>query len=211
MSNLSSQEPSMKWHQFLIYFALWASAVMAVLNGARLLTGSHYGSEEVTKQVYTYYEGLKSADTFFGVLLMGLAAYLIYTRFQLAGFKKGAPQKLLIAYGLNLALNVGYILTVSNVTKLSMSELMDSSTSSGIVISIAMLIANYLYYQKRAHLFGEDHPEARTDQPGTAAPTAPTADQPAPAYMAKDRFCTHCGKKADPEDQFCTGCGTRLG
>ena len=145
----------MKWHKFLIYFSLWAGAVICFLNGFQRLTGSIYGSKEVAAQIYNMYGSMKTVDTVFGVLFCILGVFMIYVRFQLAGFKKGAPSKLIMLYILQLILSVGYILVTAGVCKLSVSEISGPDLTTTIAISIAMTIANYVYYKKRSHLFGE--------------------------------------------------------
>ena len=216
MNNNSSQQPSMKWHKFLIYFSLWFSAVVAALNAFSLLTGSRYGSQDVMDAFYTHYQGLKSVDTVFGILLFALAGYLIYTRFQLAGFKPGAPNKLTVTYVLSAAVNIGYLLVTSSVTKLPLSEIGGSSISGSIAISVAMIIVNYNYYKKRDILFNA-RPESGTATaqtfavPPTYTATPTSTDNRTSAHAPEQvRFCTHCGLKAEPGDKWCTRCGTKL-
>ena len=78
----------MKWHKFLIYFALWLGAVMNVISGFSLLTGSVYEAQGVSAtQVYRAYEGLKGVDMLMGAATIALAVLLIVARFALAGYK----------------------------------------------------------------------------------------------------------------------------
>ena len=193
----------MKWHKFLIYFSLWAAAVGCVLNGFQLLTGSIYGLNNEAEQVYRFYDGLKSVDMIFGVFMIAVAAFMIYTRFQLAGFKEGAPNKLTIAYALQLAAFLGYVFAVASTVKLSVSDVMNSQISSSIVSSIILIIVNRVYYGKREHLFGED---AAAYSAGSS--TAATAS--APSYAPSGSYCPKCGEKVEPDDVFCVNCGTRL-
>ena len=75
--------------------------------------------------------------------------------------------------------------------------------------------------------------DAPTPAPSAAAPEAPEAPRTAPTSLTPEfvlannpsvnpgnapttageapRFCTQCGKKANPGDRFCSGCGTKLG
>ncbi len=215
MNNQTSQEPSMNWHKFLIYFALWFGALTAVVNGVQLLTGSQYGTEQEAAQVYAYFDGLKGVDTVFGILLIATAVYLIYTRFQLAGLKQGAPNKLLIAYGLNIVVNIGYMIALNGIVSKANVQLDDRTMVAQIAANVVLILVNRAYYKKRAFLFeGGSVPLTGmgTEQPGTVSPAGNgsagggTMGTNAPA----DRYCTHCGKKADPGDQWCTSCGTKL-
>ena len=143
----------MKWHKFLIYFSLWASAVMNVLNSFVMFTGAHYGGENEARMVYNFFDGLKSVDIIMGVLFIGIAIFAIVTRFSLAKYQSKGPKQLLAVYGLNAVLTVAYPLLASAVTGMELSELMDSSTISSIVSSVVMILINKTYYDKRAHLF----------------------------------------------------------
>lgn len=143
----------MKWHKFLIYFSLWASAVMNVINGFMMFTGAHYGGENEAKMVYNYFDGLKSVDVIMGVLFVGMAVFAIVTRFSLAKYPAKGPKLLLAVYGLNAVLTLVYPLLASAVTGMELSELMDSSTISSIVSSVVMIFVNKTYYNNRAHLF----------------------------------------------------------
>ena len=215
----------MKWHRFLIYFALWASAVVQAATGARLLTGAIYGDQSTAQQVYAYFQGVKTIDQIFGVLSLAMAAYLIYTRFQLAGMKEGAPGKLLLAYGGNLVLNVGYLVALSASTGIALTDIADGSITSSIISSLIMILANRVYYQKRAHLFGRtdggstgrsvyDGSSGGTSDRGFSGGSAGSGYSTAPAgdsrVTVQTRYCTHCGKKAEPGDVFCTSCGQKL-
>ena len=147
----SDYSDKLKWHKFLIYFALWAGAVLNVISGIRILTGSIYGVD--VDAVYRTYGGLKTIDVLYGLLLCALAVYQIYLRFQLAGFKKEAPGKLSMMYIITILLGLAYMLVVSAVTRISISALLDSSTVGSYIGSIVFLFINKAYYGKRSHLF----------------------------------------------------------
>ena len=67
-----------------------------------------------------------------------------------------------------------------------------------------MIIINRIYYQKRAHLFGNGGPvsEAKPSDPYHTS----FESKPAP----KEKSCPKCGAKAEPGDVFCVQCGTKL-
>ena len=147
----SPENYKLKWHKFLIYFSLWAGAVMNVYSGIRSISGAQYGTDSA--QVYAYYGGsLKALDTAMGLVLLVLAVYTVYTRFQLAGFKIDAPRKLTVLYTANLVASVLYLLAASAVTKLPLSSFMSDMIGT-IIGSIAMIFINQNYYNKRMELF----------------------------------------------------------
>ena len=49
----------MKWYKFLINFALFASAVLNIISGFNMITGSVYGSAETANAVYSSFSGLE--------------------------------------------------------------------------------------------------------------------------------------------------------
>ena len=148
----SPTDYKLKWHKFLIYFSLWASALSNGLSGYQAVIGAHYGPE--SDQVYAIFgSGLRSLDMVMGFALFAIAAYSIYVRFQLADFRIGAPKKLTMLYIAHLAIGFGYILAVSAATKLPLSQFSAPDMFSSIIGSVAMIFINQNYYNKRMELF----------------------------------------------------------
>lgn len=141
---------SMKWHNFLIYFALWASCVLYAYNGIMALTGGHYGNSGEAQLVYLVFSGLKTLDVIVGLLYIGIGVFALYTRFSLAGFKRVGPGNLLKLYAAGCVVSVVYAIAVQSITDIS---IFDSSNVSSIVIAVAMIFANKQYYAKRSHMF----------------------------------------------------------
>ncbi len=106
----------MKWHNFLVYFSLWAGAVLNFVMGAACL-----------------FEGAP----LYGLVLIGAAAYAIYSRFQLASFKKNAYKHLLAAQMIVIAADL----------------LLMGVEFSALASNIAACGVNYFYYKKRDKLF----------------------------------------------------------
>ena len=147
------QQPQlpMKWHKFLIYFSLWAGALLSLVNAANYFTGAIY--EGNAAYVYSYFGGLSMLDKAVAFAEIGLCAFTIITRFALAGFKQGAPGKLITLYILNLAVSLLYVLLSSMLTGIPFGEMLDSSTISSFAVSIALLFYNKSYYEARTELF----------------------------------------------------------
>ena len=136
------------WHKFMIYFSLFAGAILNLSQGVQLIAGVQYG--DLAEQVYNYYRGLKSVDVLYGCSLIVVAAFFVYTRFRLAAFKRGAPKLLTILYSCTILLTLLYLALVDSITGISM---MDTSVISSIVGSVTMAVINVLYYKRRANLF----------------------------------------------------------
>ncbi len=139
-----------KWFHFLIYFALWAGALMNIITAVQYLTGSVYSRWGVTADfAYRSFEGLQALDIFYGLVLLGLAVFRIYTRFRLAGYKMGAPFLLYVMYGSEAVAVLMYELLYSDITE----KIMDHSVWGSLLISVVMIVLNYFYFKKRAHYF----------------------------------------------------------
>lgn len=145
----------MKWYKFLIYFSLFAGAVLNALNGISYLTGSVYfilghGYADAATVYEFYGETLRMIDIAFGVALIALAAFGIYTRFQLAGFKRNAPTLLYTLYAASTLLPFIYTIAVFMLFGIEMDFASEIGSLGGVAINIWL---NFIYFRKRAHLF----------------------------------------------------------
>ena len=152
----------LKWHNFLIYFGLWAGSALSLLAAAGYFTGAVYGGAE--EVIYQAFPVLKWLDIAYGLLIVGLSAYGIYTRYQLAGFKKGAPKKLLSLYAAMCAVFLAYTLCSAGIMTHRLISLGQSDAAEKVwffagksfwqlLPMLIMFIANKVYYGKRAELF----------------------------------------------------------
>lgn len=147
------QQYPMKWYKFLIYFSLFAGAVMNVISGIMVLSGSQYDGK--ADLVYSFYDGLKTTDTLFGIACIVTAVLFVYARFQLAGYKRNAPTALMIAYAVPLVATLIYLIAVSSILSeagVSTGDLISEQIGS-MVGSAIVLVANYVYFNKRKSLF----------------------------------------------------------
>lgn len=135
-------------YKFLIYFALWLSAVLSLWNGIKMLTGLVYGGDAAL--VYRYLPTLKIVDMAYGVLILLCAALAIYARFMLAQYRRSGPPCL---YALYIATNAADLLYVAATSLLLGESTLNSQTSSSCVTSVIFLLINITYFQKRKHLF----------------------------------------------------------
>ena len=150
------QQPAlpMKWYKFLIYFALFAGGILNFIQGINYITGDVYAAQsnlQVTAEtVYSFYgNGLKVVDILFGVLLMLLGVFQIFTRFQLARYKKKAPLYINIVYGAMAGIEFLYFILTKCV---GVDATLSTVIAGGIAYSIVFL-CNYVYFKKRKHLF----------------------------------------------------------
>lgn len=144
----------MKWFKFLIYFALFAGAVINFAYGINYLTGMVYAISGVTPDsVYSYFgTALRMADIIYGISLIASAALSIYTRMQLAKFKANGTKLLLILYIVNAALSVLYLIAAALITGDS-SIISDPGTVTSTLVSISFAVANKRYFDHRKEMF----------------------------------------------------------
>lgn len=126
-------EHPMKWHKFLIYFSLWASAVINLLQGINMIS---YTSYHVLNGVY-------------GVVLIVIAVMCIVTRFALAGYKANGPKLLTTMYVVSAIASLVFSLLVGSINGTSM----DSTVISNVASSLVWAFVNRSYYAKRSDLF----------------------------------------------------------
>jgi hypothetical protein len=145
---------SMKWFNFLIYFALFASAVLNLFNGIAVFTGSHYGTNGKADFFYGIVSDLKTLDTFMGLATIALAVFAIYTRFRLSGYRKNGPSMITLLYILTSAVNLIYIIGLYAILpEYIVSELDPYSYIIQIIVSAVMIFVNYTYFKKRKKMF----------------------------------------------------------
>lgn len=159
-------ELGMKWFKFLIYFSLFAGAVLNVFSAIGAFTGSQY--EGSADYIYAMFGGLKVVDVLYGLVLLAFAAATIYVRQQLAGFKRDSPKLFLTLYVAEAAVSLLYVVVViviaiSGVAAyvsayISPFELALQVVPLGQVIAIVIgaviyVVLNKIYFDKRAHLF----------------------------------------------------------
>lgn len=146
-------ELPMKWHKFLVYFALWAGAAVNLFNGITTMSGGHY--EGYTSMVYAVFPSLKTLDTICGLLMIGLAALGAYAAYSLLKFNVGAPQKLMYLYIAAAAVEVIYCIGAISILSgyADTSSILTPQVIGSVVASVAMIFVNKAYYEKREHLF----------------------------------------------------------
>lgn len=138
----------MKWFKFLIYFGLFAGAVLNCLSAILQITGAVYeGAAEV---VYIFFPELKFFDIFYTILLLALAVLQIFTRFQLSGFKKNGPKLILIVYSAAAVISLLYGIVASVILH---EFLFNASMIISIIVPVVMVVLNKIYFDKRKDMF----------------------------------------------------------
>ena len=140
----------MKWHKFLIYFALWAGAILNGLSGLQTLFGC-FGGE--LAPIYDAYPVLLALDLFSGLCLVGIAVFQFITRNALARLSRKAPQMVVWLYASTVILSVLQVLAVWLVSGVGLSYVMTPDMWLILIEGALMTWANQVYYRKRAEMF----------------------------------------------------------
>lgn len=148
----SHPDVGMNWFKFIIFVQLIVSAVSLLITGIRAISGNHYMDEGIDYSdfVYAFSPGLKAIDVIFGLVCIGMAAFALFVRFQLAGYKAKGPKMYLMFLVINIVITVIYIISASSVIG---KFTLDTQTGTQIITSIVLIFANITYFKNREHLF----------------------------------------------------------
>lgn len=128
----------MKWHNFLIYFSLWANAVGCFLYGFGGLSVA-FGLSRPGR--YRYNPQYVTLIGLIGFVLFLVGVYSIVTRYKLARRRENA----------RVHLNAVWLLSGLFTTFFLMVDADASIT--GAIPSVVMTFVNNYYYKKRDELF----------------------------------------------------------
>lgn len=152
-------QPGMKWFKFIIYFQLFAAAVLNSLTAVCIFTGTQYTTdvfngesfETITAEfIYSVYPGLHTADMMFAVFALLTAAAAIYVRQQLAHFRPGAPKKFLLYLLISL---LGSVLYAAATCVIMADFSVFAQNMPNLIATAALLVINCIYFKKRTYLF----------------------------------------------------------
>ncbi len=146
----------MKWFKFLIYFMLFFGAAVNFVIGVNYMTGGIYVTQtdgQVTADaVYSIYGGgLQMLDILYGIIMVAMAGFGVYTRFRLAKYKTNGPICIYIMYGAGVVLSLFYNVALFVVTGLN--QIFSSSIVTSALVSGLLIFWNYKYFTKRKELF----------------------------------------------------------
>lgn len=146
-------QPTMKWYKFLIYFGLFAGAVLNCIFAFLQITGLVYGTDggySIAEYIYYFYPAMRFLDIVYGILLIALAALQVFTRFRLSGFKTNGPKLVITIYASGNAISILYSIIASVICG---NPIFNTITVASIIISVVMIILNKVYFDKRKDMF----------------------------------------------------------
>lgn len=146
-------EPSMKWFKFLTNFGLFAGAVLNFLYSTLYISGGVYESQSdgkvTSEMVYSLFSGLKTIDVCYGIIMIAIGGFCIFTRFRLSKYRKDGPSYLYILFGVNGGLSLIYSITVMGISGVNQI----STAVVSVITSVVLIIFNIKYFDKRKNVF----------------------------------------------------------
>lgn len=106
----NGRQLGMNWFKFIIYVQLFLTSLGALYNAYQLLSGKIYDNDQgvTAEQIFRLFPSLKTVGFVSGILFLVVAGGAIFTRFQLAGFKKNGPMLYFIVIGIIIFANYIY-------------------------------------------------------------------------------------------------------
>ena len=146
---------SMKWYHFQVYFAIWLGALIDISTAFQVLTGSQYGSDGESEWLYGFFPSLETADTLYGLALLGIGVLFIVMGVQMLKLKKNAPKLLVAGYAASVIALAVYLISICSILQevREPSEAISQQNVFVFVVYIVMIVVNYIYYRKRSFLF----------------------------------------------------------
>lgn len=148
-----AKKGGMGWFKFIIYFQLFAAAVVSLINAFTFLSGTIYGSREVAENLYYIYPEMKLLTMALGVVSVALAVFAIVVRFSLARYKRSGPRLYLILLAVNILVTLVFVFGAAGILESPVSDFLDSTQISSLVVSLGFLIFNFFYFRERKELF----------------------------------------------------------
>lgn len=148
----------MKWFKFIIYFQLFASAVLMAISAIVLITGAQY--EGAAELVYLVCPPLKAVDVIYGIVCIAITVCAILIRQRLAHYVKGAPALYIGFTTAVMASSLVYLFAAMGALSTVSSDAVFTATGDivgtvmGTLIGAAIFLPlNYVYFKKRRELF----------------------------------------------------------
>lgn len=147
----------LKWYKFLIYFQLFAGAILNFANAFNYFTGNIYGDN--AKTVYAVYDELYLLDMFYGCLLLIIGICSFKVRQDLAKFRVKGPTNYLFYLGISFGGSFAYklrfliILNFSETDEAFMQYVINLIIT--FIVGVVYIYLNKAYFDNRKFLFTE--------------------------------------------------------
>ena len=157
----------MKWHNFLVKYALYAAAVINLVIGILQLTGlrytlnSYFGNAIMIKEeMHFYYPPLKFVDAIFYITLFCMAVYQVLIRNMLKrGYRHSVRHLntmiciMCTVYALYDFLFQAFVRTEVYVRAMLNYSSPSVTALTGAALAVGLSLWNCWYYKNRRHIF----------------------------------------------------------
>ncbi len=143
---------TLKWYKFIIYFQLFAGALVSLAVGFGSIMGWKYGGEQQAARVYAEFSGLRMVDIIVCFLYVALAVMSVAVRQRLAAFRQNGPWLYLTLLGEYLLLGVIAWVLEAMITG---SLRLEAGTLAGWIVQFVLICLNMIYFGKRKQMFTE--------------------------------------------------------
>lgn len=142
---------SMKWFKLLINLLLFLAAYYGIKLGCYVMSGMRYYRWYQRYLNYLFIDGLKLLDTVIGGMCIICSLLAFVARFLLADFRKSGIVMYFVIIAVSIILLIIY--TAGICVIFGTTDFITPGIIMTLVIAVAYLIANIIYFMKRKQLF----------------------------------------------------------
>lgn len=146
------QTQPMNYYKFVIWIQLFLAALSGAVHGLGLLFGFWYElvSNINAQWYYLFFPAMHVVDILFGLAYIALAVGAVYTRQEMAHFKKNAPD--LYYLFLIASAVLSFLYTVLQGIICATASAIPGAVGS-LITSIVILVLCHIYFEKRRSQF----------------------------------------------------------
>ena len=143
----------MKWYMFLVIFWLPLNAFFNIINGIQFIIYPKVSFEQLSELGDISVVALEKLNVFYGICLVVIGVFMIYTLRNLRAFKKISLLCIQSVYVFNALVTLFQFIMTLYITGLQGSHLAYPIIYATAIATIFMIIVNTVYFNKRKHLF----------------------------------------------------------
>lgn len=153
-NSIQNVELPMKWYKYLIYFSLFANAVLRFADGILCLIGIDGGAvSEVLFEGCMFTGEYRAIDIVYGIVCIVMAGVILYVRNKLAKFKEDAPRLYIIYDIISAVFSFTYNLLIMVILENAEISSIIGEIIGAVVGESLYVYLNVIYFKKRKHLF----------------------------------------------------------
>ena len=144
----AGEELPLRWHKFLVCFALWFMALVNMFEALGLLCGRH-----LTVGDYGPYIAFLVLEILAALSLFAIAILRFFACWALGHFSRRGPRLAVGVYAATLILNIIVPIIAQYTTNMPLDDAQAADARMSIIAYALLTAGNYVYYRRRAALF----------------------------------------------------------